>query len=297
MTAKQIDPIVIDTFPAFLQFWNRVRGRSLSEQIDGWANEYLASWPELLAKQVDDYSSQQIDWREIARERIFPYIDQRLSEMEHAHTDLPGLCRSVFAKAQQLLSIGEPITFVIHVGIGCGAGWAASYGGAPAVLLGLEGIAENGWCEAGSLRGLLAHEIGHIFFRLERNRGGERPLGENGWSQLYDEGFAQYCEGIMIDQGTFHEQAGDQDEDWLVWCQAHSSWLAAEFLRAIETEQPVSRFFGSWFEVEGHSQTGYFLGYEVIKRLAQAGNSLGELARLEPEKASKPILKEMALRP
>jgi hypothetical protein len=26
-------------------------------------------------------------------------------------------------------------------------------------------------------------------------------------------------------------------------------------------------FFGSWYEIEGRSQSGYFLGSEVIKRL------------------------------
>ena len=63
---------VIDTFPAFLTYWAKAQGQPLDDQIEGWATEYLSPWPELLTMQVDDYTSQGVDWRQIAREKVFP---------------------------------------------------------------------------------------------------------------------------------------------------------------------------------------------------------------------------------
>jgi hypothetical protein len=58
-------------------------------------------------------------------------------------------------------------------------------------------------------------------------------------------------------------------EGWLRWCQENRDWLASEFLRAVGEEESVRRFFGSWYEIKGWSQSGYFLGCELIKRLEQ----------------------------
>ena len=63
---------IVDTYSSFLAYWARVQGRPVEEQIEAWASEYMAPWPELLAKQIDDYASQGVDWRQIAREKVFP---------------------------------------------------------------------------------------------------------------------------------------------------------------------------------------------------------------------------------
>jgi len=36
------------------------------------------------------------------------------------------------------------------------------------------------------------------------------------------------------------------------------------FLRLVEEEADVSPFFGSWFDIQGYRQCGYYLGHEVI---------------------------------
>jgi hypothetical protein len=60
----------------------------------------------------------------------------------------------------------------------------------------------------------------------------------------------------------------------------------------VDAGQPVTSFFGSWFEIYGKSQAGYFLGYEAIKDLGQQF-SLEEIALLENTEGSlRPILKQ-----
>jgi hypothetical protein len=48
----------------------------------------------------------------------------------------------------------------------------------------------------------------------------------------------------------------------------------------------VKHFFGSWFGIQGKSQTGYFLGHEFIRELEKS-YSLKETALLNVEKVKK----------
>ena len=69
---------IIDTFDDFLTYWSEAREKPLGRQIERWRAAYIAKYPELLAKQVRDYESQGLDWREIAREHVFPWLAGRL---------------------------------------------------------------------------------------------------------------------------------------------------------------------------------------------------------------------------
>ena len=268
---------VIDAFPAFLEFWPTVRHDSVEAQVDAWASVYMAAWPELLAKQQSDYADEGEDWRRIAHERVFPHLDERLPAMSEAHKHLLDVCEPVYAQAREELGFDGDVIFVVYVGIGCGAGWATTYRGSPAILFGLENVAEEGWIQPSVLSGLVAHEVGHLAHFHWREKSG-LPRGSGPWWQLYTEGFAQRCEHTIHRQDTWH--MAQAVEGWLDWCQAHRGWLASEFLNTVDREAPVGPFFGSWFELRGWKQTGYYLGHEVIRRLEQS-LALDEIALLE----------------
>lgn len=273
-------PSIIDTYPAFLSFWEQAHLEPLERQIECWASEYLSPWPELLAKQQADYASQHLDWRQIARERVFPFLSERLPAMTEARENLLKICPPLYHKAQQVLAFEAETTFVIYVGIGCGAGWVTTFQGTPAILFGLENIAECGWSDADSITGLVAHELGHVVHYAWRAQHGLSE-GVGAWWQLYSEGFAQRCEQVILgDDNYWHESSNTEDDNWFEWCQNHRGWLASEFLRLVQEGQPVHQFFGSWYDIEGYSQCGYFLGHEVIKEL-EASASLREIACLD----------------
>ncbi len=270
---------VLDTYPQFLDFWHSARGEQLDDQIERWAAAYMAKWPELLAKQQADYAGQWVDWRQIARDRIFPYLEERLPAMAEAREHLLQIGPELHRRAQHALGFETDITLVIYVGIGCGAGWVTNYETRPAILFGLENIAECGWSDAEAIRGLVAHELGHVAHQTWRREGG-LPEESGPWWQLYEEGFAQRCEQLILSQESWHESSQDSDDSWLTWCQEHKAWLAGEFLRAVQSGEAIARFFGSWYEIEGHSQCGYFLGCQVIQEL-EAYMSLREIALLQ----------------
>ena len=153
---------IIDTYPEFQSYWDRAQHWDIEKQIHAWREVYLSQWPELLKKQVADYDSQDLDWRQIARERVFPNLAGSLASVELAHQNLLKLSKSIFLKVQQVYKFDEDLIIIIYVGIGCGAGWVTSYQGAPAILFGLENIAECGWSGHQAISGLIAHELGHV---------------------------------------------------------------------------------------------------------------------------------------
>lgn len=259
---------IIDTFEDFLCYWDNTRLRTIPEQISLWQTSYMAKYPELLEKQVQDYSGQGLDWRKIAEERIFPKIPEYLSPMREARDNLLKVCDVSYKKATSVLGVDFDVSFVIYVGLGCGAGWATQYEKSPACLFGLENIAECGWQSQEKLRGLTAHELSHLVHQTWRDEwdGFAKEARSNPLFQLYQEGFAQRCEHLILGSETWHEMEG---ETWLSWCQDHKSWLAGEYLRRIDRKLPVNDFFGSWLDIQGKKQTGYFLGHESVRWLEE----------------------------
>jgi hypothetical protein len=60
----------------------------------------------------------------------------------------------------------------------------------------------------------------------------------------------------------------------------------------------VRPFFGSWYDIRGRKQTGYYLGHEVIDRLAET-MPLSDIALLEEgealERTMRQVLNEITM--
>jgi hypothetical protein len=270
---------IIDTFPAF--------------EIERWKDVYMAKWPQLLSKQIECYADDGDDWRMMAAEHVFPFLEIRLPDMALAHVNLLALGSEVFDRATEVLEIDFNIVEVIYCGIGCGAGWATRYQAQPAILLGLENIAECGWSGKPSLAGLLAHEIGHLAHHHWRDQR-ELDSVSGPWWQLYEEGYAQRLESLVQGHERWHMVGEVYGDNWLTWCKKNRALLASEFLRRVDQGESVRPFFGSWFEFQGYKQTGYFLGHELIKALENQ-HGLKEIALLDNlESNLRPLLVDMA---
>jgi hypothetical protein len=258
---------VVDTFPAFARVWEDMASASLEEQLAAWRDAYLARWPELLDQQVQAYARDGQDWQQVARERVLSFLTERLPAMHAARESVLAELGPVYRRAGTALGYEGDLVAVLYVGAGCGAGWATTYGGRPAILYGLEMLAECGWTGRASVRGMTAHEVAHIAQYAWRERAG-LPIGDGPWWTLYEEGFAQYGEHLILGRETWHESSGINTPDWLTWCRSQRRWLAQEYLRRVEADEPVRAFFGSWHDLRGRRQCGYFLGHEALRVLA-----------------------------
>lgn len=277
---------LIDTYPEFLAYWADSSCKRVDEQVTLWQTSYLKKYPELLRKQVENCKEANVNWRENAKKTL-QLVPQRLPLMHEARDNILQICKSTYLKAAKRLGIDFNVTFVVYVGIGCGAGWATTYNKQPSVLLGLENIAEEKWHRKNKLQGLMCHEIGHLTHMKWREewktfeKAEESPL-----FRLYSEGFAQRCEHVILGKETWHMKSG---KEWLHWCEQHKSWLASEFLRKLERHASVNDFFGSWFSIQGKKQTGYFLGHAFIRDLEKT-HDLREIAPFSSKKANKMCL-------
>lgn len=278
---------MVDTYRDFLTYWSTACSMSMENQIDMWQTLYMKKYPELLEKQLENYEDEGLDWRQIAAARIFPKLSESIPLMSEARKNILVIHEPVCSRAYGILKLGFSMILVIYVGIGCGAGWATRYEGLPAVLLGLENIAELGWHSENRLQGLIAHEIGHLAHMVWRNEWESfEELEQNPLFQLYSEGFAQTCEHVILGRDSWHQA---EDRDWVDWCEKHRSWLAEEFLKNLDNPSRIRGFFGSWFNIQGIRQTGYFLGYEFIRSLEEK-LSLREIALLDIEKVEEQAL-------
>lgn len=274
---------VLDTFPAFERFWRKARLLPAGDQIDSWRQEYLRPWPELLHKQIASYEEDRASWRSVAARRIFPALDRDLPRMRKARANLLRAIPLAVRRCQSEFGMNFPVIFVIHVGIGCGAGWATSFRRRPAVLFGLENATGDRWIDSDSAVALVEHELAHLLHaRWRRQAGVSSPRNRGGpWWQLYEEGFATRCELMLA--GPNSDRSAGRGTDWLRWCEANRPRIASLFLRTIRARRPVRRFFGSWYDVDGHIETGYYLGSEVIRDW-QSGSTLNEVAYWTPAK-------------
>ena len=272
---------ILDTYPEFVSYWNKYREQPMQQRIDGWVTDYMGQWPELLQLQKDDYESLSGgSWRGVAETKVFPFIAGRTDDIFRAHRNLLSEIKPIHTAASDLFGIENlDVLFVLYVGIGCGAGWVTEYKGSHSVLFGLEMIAECGWSGRESIQGLVAHEIGHVVHAVLRNDPDLARHNDPFW-QLYTEGFAQRSEHILLRGNTWHMQQGYNKAEWLKWCRANRSMLAKKFLHNVDSNLDTAPFFGSWFDIQGYSQCGYYLGHEVITDLEKM-YSIKKIAMLE----------------
>ncbi len=123
---------------------------------------------------------------------------------------------------------------------------------------------ELGWWERPeTLAGLIAHELGHLAHYWWRREGIEYHVRGPFWD-VYDEGFAQVCEGLIQGGEVYH--LASHQPNWLQWGREHRAMLAREFLRRVDAGESLAGFFGSYPElnIEGYREMGYFLGQEIV---------------------------------
>lgn len=120
---KSFKPKIVDTYEDFLIYWSSANSAPLDQQIELWQASYMAKYSALLEKQIQNYDEENLDWREIAKEKVFPNLPERLPLMREARKNILSVYKPVCMKAHQKGELDFAMTFVIYVGVGCGASW------------------------------------------------------------------------------------------------------------------------------------------------------------------------------
>lgn len=159
----------------------------------------------------------------------------------------------------KLFGRAPEVDIVLYLGLCGGAGWVTEVDGRMCVLLGIEKILELGWHTSDMMRGLVWHELGHVYHASFGNL--DQPTAslrqEFIW-QLFCEGIAMYFEQVIACCDEYFHQDID---GWLDWCKAHHDELKADFDRDLDSMiRTTQRYFGDWASYCGRGDTGYYLG-------------------------------------
>lgn len=211
---------------------------------------------------------------------VLPVIGRALSNFDQINQTgavFDRIMHEFTARLPCLFEEDPNIALILYLGLCNGAGWSTVLDGQNCVLLGVEKIIELNWGSIDEMRGLIFHEIGHLWHKTV---GKMAPAGSGPrWKsllQLYQEGVAMVCEQILLaDSEAYHQNKGD----WLSWCADHEASLKKEYLARLEKGESTQDFFGDWNQYQGHSDVGYYLGCQFVKYL-QRKFSLRELANL-----------------
>lgn len=246
--------------------------------LEAWRRYAAAISPELPEKAEADTAEYDF-FRE-----ILPVLEQFYRSPDRAaraHTSFQKAAQGISERFCSALGSAPEADVVFYLGLCNGAGWATALGGRPAVLLGVEKIVELGWESEADMAVLLCHELGHLWHFQTRTAPawGEGPAARALW-QLYTEGMAVYIQQKLFGGRHFYSQ---DRGGWLAWCEENRARLSAEFQRRVDVGESVQDFFGDWCAFEGYSDTGYYLGAELVHALAEkrSARQLADLGQKE----------------
>ncbi|MGD2077979.1 MAG: hypothetical protein PVH18_06325, partial [Chloroflexota bacterium] len=103
-----ISSSIVDTYPSFLRALQLENPLSVDQWLALWAEDYMQHWPTLRDMVVNDYREQGEDWRQIAREMVFPGMNDKLPDIDNAYRELRQIIRSVEDKARQAFECQDP---------------------------------------------------------------------------------------------------------------------------------------------------------------------------------------------
>ena len=246
--------------------------------LETWENYAQTISPDLIS--LCETDSEKYPFQEMVQPVLTQVLADKdrlvkLSQCFHTLTD------ELQHRLPLLFPKGTDPELILYLGLCNGAGWMTKLNGRDVLLFGIEKIIELNWDNPDDLRGLIFHEIGHLWHKLRGNL--EFPAvtsQERSLLQLWQEGIAMVCEQILCGNDQYYHQ--DKD-GWLSWCLKHESLLKKEFGIRMDKEESTQDFFGDWCSFHGYSDTGYFLGCQFIRYLLK-DYTLSEIAVLSKEK-------------
>jgi hypothetical protein len=277
---------IVNLMPRWWRYWERARTLPREAQVALFEEMVVAERPELFAEGVIgrdpsapfDRSAQIADFL-AGVEPLVPTM-RRLSDS--IERDLPGHLASFMENFPDFDWDGT-VYFTISLDAFDGA--VRSIAGAPQLLFGLDKIARLHGEEA-DLAPLFHHELFHIHHLVLRQP--FDPEADNRMYQaLWAEGLAVYVAHRLNPEASW--QALVLNDDMVADGRKNLPSLAAEMRDNLDSSDPI--FYRDWFRGVGQrkdipNRVGYFLGYEVAKRLG-VSTTLAELAELRD-----PLLRE-----
>lgn len=260
---------------------------TIEDLFDNWMS-FMEHHKDIKTMCIEGYNVEGFDYREIALTKVFTITHDNFTEMEKCYHRILNILETIEPKLNELFDIGETeIELILYHGLGNAAGIAEYVGDHFVIMLGLEKITELEWTSKEKLTDLIVHEYSHIAHQIIR-KGSLAPFPNDKYKReifhMYIEGFATYCEDLT--NGRMKTK-----KEWYQACLELEPYLKYIFHHNLsrEGERNIA-LFGDWDRINGLAETGYFMGYRVIKELLET-YSLEEVMTLEYKTIENAVIK------
>jgi uncharacterized protein YjaZ len=275
-------PVTIENIcPDFITFWQAAKSQPLEDQIRLWRELYEEPHRDIFEIYYRHWGLPSQITSALARfPQFIPALPSYLRGLDDKIPAIADQCKELF-------SVNEfDLNFVIMVGTFSSDGWTTTYHDKSTIFLSLEYITGPPYIEI-----LAAHEASHGFHFL--------CTPEKLWTD-FAVGEASFLEGLAILASTFvcprrneidYLTFGKAGEAWLAECIAGWPDIRLRFSKELEkTDRDIYQAFFAGGAGDGDipKRSGYYLGYRLVKRLAQ-NYSIDELARWSPPRASREL--------
>lgn len=193
------------------------------------------------------------------------YESQKLAEL---HSSFLQVIDGLNERVVQKFGREVDVDIVLYLGLCNGAGWVTDIDGRTVILLGIEKILELDWCSPDDMRGLIYHELGHVFqaqygVLIQKSTDSAKDFV---W-QLFTEGVAMYFEQALVGDTEYYHQ---DKNGWKAWCDEHFDDILMDFKSDLPDMTPKNqRYFGDWADYCGRGDVGYYLGARFVHFLLQ----------------------------
>ena len=245
---------IIDTFPQIVEY----KEDNIEFSLETYKTYANGISPSLYKKCFDDASryDYEKDLMPVLNDALYRHFDR----IESAHSSIAEIQSFLPEKASKLFDVDLDITILFYLGLCNGAGWATAMDGNPAILLGVEKIAELGWHDKDGMCDLICHETAHLLhFALRKDM--PKPC-QPIW-QLYTEGFASRVSQLLYKEDFYHQN----QEGWLSFCSENIRKIKQTYGKCLAKGESTNCFFGDWNTFMGQSNIGYYLGCEFVREL------------------------------
>lgn len=193
------------------------------------------------------------------------------SKLETLHSSFCQITEDLNQKVIDRFGRELDIDIVLYVGLCNGAGWVININGRDVILLGIEKILELNWYDINSMRGLVYHELGHVYHKqygmfYQHSDSSSRNFV---W-KLFTEGIAMYFEQALVNDFNYYHQ---DSNGWLKWCDDRFQQMLEDFNNDLPTMTRSNQcYFGDWVSYNGKGDVGYYLGTRFVQHLCSKYN-------------------------
>lgn len=187
---------IIDTYPEIPALFDK--GIFNYSKWEAYINAIYANCAHIFREDLDEYLR---SGKYTFENDFLPILNAvyQSPKLDALHENFLAVTQDINRRTAEAFRQELDVDIVLYLGLCNAAGWAVEINGSDAVMLGVEKILELNWHTLHGMRGLIFHELGHLYHRQHGRLEQESGSSERNFVwQLFTEGVAMYFEQALV---------------------------------------------------------------------------------------------------